>query len=216
MLNRALFEDMALAYWTRRKGEAAVEMFRRHHALVVDHYREALVSHDRAAEAAEIEELPPEARAELVKEFGKYGPWFGKGGLHKVLSEIEEMWPEDESRRLLWRMYALGHHFNTLLLHHSVNALNQQVTRRQNEQIAFAVGPSDRNIEGALLSAYFPVSQLALLVFAEDEGHAALRALIDRDLPAFVRLDETLTAEVGRNDPCPCGSGRKFKKCHGA
>jgi uncharacterized protein len=20
----------------------------------------------------------------------------------------------------------------------------------------------------------------------------------------------------GRNDPCPCGSGRKFKKCHGA
>jgi preprotein translocase subunit SecA len=22
--------------------------------------------------------------------------------------------------------------------------------------------------------------------------------------------------EVGRNDPCPCGSGKKFKKCHGA
>ena len=20
----------------------------------------------------------------------------------------------------------------------------------------------------------------------------------------------------GRNDPCPCGSGRKYKKCHGA
>jgi len=23
-------------------------------------------------------------------------------------------------------------------------------------------------------------------------------------------------ASVGRNDPCPCGSGKKFKKCHGA
>jgi uncharacterized protein YecA (UPF0149 family) len=22
-------------------------------------------------------------------------------------------------------------------------------------------------------------------------------------------------AKVGRNDPCPCGSGRKYKKCHG-
>jgi len=22
--------------------------------------------------------------------------------------------------------------------------------------------------------------------------------------------------EVGRNDPCPCGSEKKFKKCHGA
>jgi len=21
--------------------------------------------------------------------------------------------------------------------------------------------------------------------------------------------------DVGRNDPCPCGSGQKFKKCHG-
>ncbi|MGD8986001.1 MAG: SEC-C metal-binding domain-containing protein, partial [Desulfobacteraceae bacterium] len=20
--------------------------------------------------------------------------------------------------------------------------------------------------------------------------------------------------KVGRNDPCPCGSGKKFKKCH--
>ncbi len=23
-------------------------------------------------------------------------------------------------------------------------------------------------------------------------------------------------SKVGRNDPCPCGSGRKFKRCHGA
>ena len=22
-------------------------------------------------------------------------------------------------------------------------------------------------------------------------------------------------SSVGRNDPCPCGSGKKFKKCHG-
>ena len=28
-----------------------------------------------------------------------------------------------------------------------------------------------------------------------------------------IRRDET---KVGRNDPCPCGSGRKYKKCHGA
>ena len=23
-------------------------------------------------------------------------------------------------------------------------------------------------------------------------------------------------AKIGRNDPCPCGSGKKYKKCHGA
>lgn len=27
---------------------------------------------------------------------------------------------------------------------------------------------------------------------------------------------KTKAAEVGPNQPCPCGSGRKYKKCHGA
>jgi preprotein translocase subunit SecA len=26
----------------------------------------------------------------------------------------------------------------------------------------------------------------------------------------------TVEEKVGRNDPCPCGSGKKFKKCHGS
>jgi preprotein translocase subunit SecA len=26
----------------------------------------------------------------------------------------------------------------------------------------------------------------------------------------------TVRPKVGRNDPCPCGSGKKYKKCHGA
>jgi preprotein translocase subunit SecA len=28
------------------------------------------------------------------------------------------------------------------------------------------------------------------------------------------RVDET--EQIGRNDPCWCGSGKKYKKCHGA
>jgi uncharacterized protein len=24
------------------------------------------------------------------------------------------------------------------------------------------------------------------------------------------------TPKVGRNDPCPCGSGKKYKQCHGS
>lgn len=30
------------------------------------------------------------------------------------------------------------------------------------------------------------------------------------------KLNVTAFKDVGRNDPCPCGSGKKFKKCHGA
>jgi hypothetical protein len=27
--------------------------------------------------------------------------------------------------------------------------------------------------------------------------------------------EATALGKVGRNEPCPCGSGLKFKKCHG-
>jgi preprotein translocase subunit SecA len=33
------------------------------------------------------------------------------------------------------------------------------------------------------------------------------------DVVKTIRRDEP---KVGRNDPCPCGSGKKYKKCHGA
>jgi preprotein translocase subunit SecA len=33
------------------------------------------------------------------------------------------------------------------------------------------------------------------------------------DIVKTVRREEP---KVGRNDPCPCGSGKKYKKCHGA
>ena len=33
-------------------------------------------------------------------------------------------------------------------------------------------------------------------------------------LKALVRADEgTVPVAAGRNDPCPCGSGLKYKKC---
>ena len=31
-----------------------------------------------------------------------------------------------------------------------------------------------------------------------------------------VRKPVVKTQKVGRNDPCPCGSGKKYKKCCGA
>ena len=34
----------------------------------------------------------------------------------------------------------------------------------------------------------------------------------DAPKPAPIRRE---FPKIGRNDPCHCGSGRKFKKCHG-
>jgi preprotein translocase subunit SecA len=44
------------------------------------------------------------------------------------------------------------------------------------------------------------------------ELEAAARSGGDASQPAQRRAGE----KVGRNDLCPCGSGKKYKKCHGA
>jgi preprotein translocase subunit SecA len=37
-----------------------------------------------------------------------------------------------------------------------------------------------------------------------------------RPAPARVAKDPSTWGKVGRNEPCPCGSGKKYKHCHGA
>jgi tetratricopeptide (TPR) repeat protein len=56
---------------------------------------------------------------------------------------------------------------------------------------------------------------------AQAAGHAFRRALTKEPSNGFFKasLDCTnpyLNQKLGRNEPCPCGSGKKFKKCHGA
>jgi preprotein translocase subunit SecA len=38
----------------------------------------------------------------------------------------------------------------------------------------------------------------------------------EEDLPVVEQRRVDATDQIGRNDPCWCGSGKKFKKCHGA
>jgi tetratricopeptide (TPR) repeat protein len=46
---------------------------------------------------------------------------------------------------------------------------------------------------------------------APDLKELAEAALADTPEPVVAKAPP-----VGRNDPCPCGSGKKYKKCHGA
>ncbi len=50
---------------------------------------------------------------------------------------------------------------------------------------------------------------------ATDDLFAAApqRPTVNAGRPA---MSNPVTGPVGRNDPCPCGSGKKYKKCHGA
>jgi preprotein translocase subunit SecA len=58
-----------------------------------------------------------------------------------------------------------------------------------------------------------PASAMALAKqqSSAQPGHGAPPAA-----PAQQPIRHPAGHEVGRNDPCPCGSGKKFKKCCGA
>ncbi|ACK51449.1 preprotein translocase, SecA subunit [Methylocella silvestris BL2] len=66
----------------------------------------------------------------------------------------------------------------------------------------------------ALSAAAFAPPPLAPLEFSDESGSTATLARpaqsASRDEPAGGY------AKVGRNQPCPCGSGKKYKHCHGA
>ncbi|MGB3689405.1 MAG: preprotein translocase subunit SecA [Jannaschia helgolandensis] len=51
---------------------------------------------------------------------------------------------------------------------------------------------------------------------AEAESTSAPGADESEATPGFLEDDPTTWGNPGRNDPCPCGSGKKFKHCHGA
>ncbi len=48
------------------------------------------------------------------------------------------------------------------------------------------------------------------------EGESVYGDQTDRTQDVVKKRGEYNGQQVGRNDPCPCGSGKKFKKCHGA
>ncbi len=51
---------------------------------------------------------------------------------------------------------------------------------------------------------------------AQLEAHRRAQEEAERAAEAKNQPVQRKTVKVGRNDPCPCGSGKKFKHCHGA
>lgn len=58
--------------------------------------------------------------------------------------------------------------------------------------------------------------QQQAMLEAQLEAHKRAQEEAQRQEEAAKRPIERKQMKVGRNDPCPCGSGKKFKHCHGA
>jgi preprotein translocase subunit SecA len=62
---------------------------------------------------------------------------------------------------------------------------------------------------GAMAEAAAEAGALAGGAYAEDGGEYEAMPVVEQRVVDHEQ-------EVGRNEPCPCGSGKKYKKCHGA
>ena len=78
--------------------------------------------------------------------------------------------------------------------------------------------PAETDEEREVIETLDREHPLATLDDGVEEVVLAIADLEDltRDLRFKVETVRREAPKVGRNDPCPCGSGKKFKQCHGA
>ena len=88
-----------------------------------------------------------------------------------------------------------------------LEAQNRQMNAQHSDSQAFGAGAS--NVDNV-------TSRNASTTFSGDQARrqAASGAMQTRTQSANATVRRTMP-KVGRNDPCPCGSGKKYKQCCG-
>jgi uncharacterized protein YecA (UPF0149 family) len=91
---------------------------------------------------------------------------------------------------------------------------------RANYQYADDPVAETGNMAAALLAdqgtAVAPTAQPMLPQEQVGNGAGQRRQQPPADPDALVPVVKAPSEKIGRNDPCWCGSGRKYKMCHGA
>ena len=225
MLNRSLFEDMVDAHWVSLNPKLAVERMDQHdrwsqvlRARVHRKYPEFLGDDDPP-----VKEPSDEEEKQYKKLFGAWGSgsWTGVN-MNDRVKEIEPCWTEELGRRHLRFSYAWLHRLHNETLHLSAYSLGRVATApKLTEDGAphFTFGASAALLTETLFSAYWAYNQTFSLVYDTFELDVADRFEQEHGrkiMREFLPLSDEQLKGLGRNDPCPCGSGLKYKKCHGA
>jgi hypothetical protein len=136
--------------------------------------------------------------------------------MKRVVREIEPCWG-DENGRHQFRLYmGIVHLFGDRHSHVSSYDTGQYLAAEDEGALTIQLGPTKRWVPQALVVAAWLYGQ----IFDLAAEHFEIADLEDwrkrwQRLMARCRpIDREAVRDVGRNDPCPCGSGLKFKQCH--
>ena len=221
MLERALFEDMIDAHWVTVERELAEKRFDEHlrHGAIL--FGDAARHHPEQYDPKDLPTVDENQRKALNKVFGEFGhkSWTGVN-LHGRVDAVEHLWPDGAARRQMRFFARIVQRYNNNQLHVSAHSLNSMVLQNTDEAISFHVGPCPWDVEKALFTSLWTETQIQRLVLRYFDFPQAtsdeLESIFTQGATLFRRLSDEELAGVGRNDPCPCGSGKKFKRCHGA
>ncbi len=97
----------------------------------------------------------------------------------------------------------------------SFNLFKDMIIRSNKEVISFLMKAGLPNDNGNQPQARFtqeqPQQKKEKLTETRDEKSVEEQNAQQKPKPQPIRVE----AKIGRNDPCPCGSGKKYKNCHG-
>jgi Family of unknown function (DUF5677)/SEC-C motif len=217
MLNRSLFEDMIDAHWVATEEEAAERCYADHlkHGQML--LADAVARHPDLYAEVDLPEFDADERLALDRKYGRFGhkSWT-EINLHDRVSAVEHHWGEDQGRGTLHFFHDIAHRENNQTLHVSSASLGKNLQFYDGE-VGLTVGPREDMVDRALFGSFWILDATIglLLDRFEIDLDEATRAAIFSPCD-FISLGDEQTRDVGRNDPCPCGSGIKFKRCHGS
>lgn len=221
MLNRSLFEGMVVAHWIHANEAEALEVLQKA-ARFERHLTAGVVdavgwNHDVDPKALEDARLDDQEVKPFQSQFGRFGErlWTGRS-LHSLVGAVEDQWSSPEGRKMLWEFFRIVHRDNNQMLHSSISALRATTVGRGRESRSLRVGASTDHVTQALWAGHWTFANLFNLVIDrfELDGGSDFQSAFERQQFDFVLSAEGTWSSAGRNDPCPCGSGTKYKRCH--
>ncbi len=206
--------DLPVADWAKEEGVTEEEVRERLHKAADEAYAERVARNG------------PEVMRYVEKQI--------------VLQALDHLWREhlltlDHLRQVVgWRGMAQRDPLNEYkseafelfdeLIAHLRQATTAQLSR---VEIAYEPAPALQEISAPQQAAFGPAGTATAAFNGADvllgpdaaaliaEG-AGATTMLERPRVAGPGAQEGVYAKVGRNQPCPCGSGKKYKHCHGA
>jgi hypothetical protein len=166
----------------------------------------ALTEGDRAralVEAAERNRFPEDELGATMRALALHAAWILDGAAHR-----ERIAAQAHRMATRWR--------GGNPAQHALSSLIDALVRETGTGAGSASGRGEHAVSHDLVLLHW-----ALTSPREDIERALLRA-VNPDAPApehglgLIPAVATAPPKAGRNEPCPCGSGKKYKKCHGA